>query len=86
VGTMSLYQIDNDDLDCLVNLKFKSTPCTNCHGRGVEYVTPEGDVVETRAGHEDEWYYDCMESTCPSCEGLGLKVVLDNGTRFGFFG
>ncbi len=76
-----MYNLDLEDLDCLLNLKYKSVPCKTCQGRGFEFVDENGDVHQSRAGFEDTWFYNCMEQTCPDCNGLKVRVLLDSGLQ-----
>lgn len=75
------YHLDTEDMLCLLNLKYKSVTCQTCQGRGVEYVCENGDTHQSRSGFEDSWFYDNMEFTCEECNGLRVKVLLDNGVQ-----
>lgn len=75
------YHLDTEDLLCLLNLEYKSVPCTTCQGRGVEYVCENGDTHPSRSGFEDTWFYDSMEYICEDCNGLKVKLLLNNGVQ-----
>ena len=74
-----MYYLDKEDMDCLINLKYKSVPCTACQGKGYIYVCENGDVHPSRSGFEDTWFYDSMETECDDCNGLKVKILLDSG-------
>ncbi len=75
------YNLETEDIFCLINLKYKSVICTTCQGKGVEYVCENGDVHTSRSGFEDTWFYDSMEQTCEDCNGLKVKLLLDSGVQ-----
>ena len=75
------YNLELEDLKCLLNLEYQSVPCLTCLGKGVEYVCENGNVHPSRSGFEDTWFYDCMEQTCEDCNGLRVKVLLDTGVQ-----
>lgn len=75
------YNLETEDIQCLLNLKYKAVTCNTCQGKGVGYVDENGDVHPSRIGFEGKWYYDSMEQVCEECDGLKVKVLLDTGTH-----
>ncbi|CAH9014378.1 hypothetical protein VP424E501_P0198 [Vibrio phage 424E50-1] len=73
------FILDREELLELINLEYIKTSCSSCIGRGTEFVCENGDVHPSRKGFEGTWFYDCMEQSCEKCEGLGVKILLNNG-------